>query len=343
MPADPEALHPFSFQIGRMPKDLCKTVFEFFVTRETMPAEYLEFLLQFATGHELSYTPSAIDLMHHYISSKKYAEALKEVRAATLDILEKEKATERGYRNTWNSDLVWTSDSALAWDLALELEKASPIYALEALKIIFHEIPKNQGRSLFENRALDKFCDISLKLFIKGGRKNLKLIENALDISLQRLERACLPAVLIFVNLIEEASGLVIDKNEISKLAPDPELMSSYGEALAIVLSTLTDYIYKTRNDLINKKSVSTESDTASLDFKQAQNPSLPLSLPALGLTGYTVSDSSTALGSVALKGTDKLEDAAAASIDLLSDESSGKKKELEKDSYNLKKSRKFE
>ncbi len=331
-PANPEPYHElqhFSYQIGRMPKDLCRTVFEFFVTREVMPSEYLDFLMQFATGHELSYRQSAVNRIHQYVSSQKYARAVKEAREVTFDILENIKATERaeGYQQLWNTD------SALAWELALVLEKVAPIDALEALKIIFLEMPEKQVSSLFDVMAMDKFCDISLRLFIEGGRKNLKLIEEALDVSLQRLEKTCLPAVLIFVKLIEEASGLVIDKNEISKLAPDPEYMCGYGEALAIVMSTLTDYIYKTRKELLSKNTESPKLGAVPLALK-------PQSLPGLGLTGFSVGSRSASLPD-ALSEVHKSEVEVAAPTTLSSGDSSAKERELEKDS-DLKKSRKF-
>ena len=186
-----------------------------------MPAEYLDFLMQFATGHELSYRQTAVNRIHHFVSSQKYSSAVKEAREVTINILEKTKAKNRPrFTHLLGGQELLYTDSALAWDLALELEQVSPPDALEALKIVFFEPSKKQCWSYFGVMAMDKFCDISLKLFIEGGRKNLKLLEEALDVSLQRLETiSCLSAVQVFVKLIEEASGLVIDKIELSKLA----------------------------------------------------------------------------------------------------------------------------
>ncbi len=218
----------------------------------------------------------------------------------------------------------------------LSVEKVAPIDALEALKIIFLEMPEKQVSSLFDVMAMDKFCDISLRLFIEGGRKNLKLIEEALDVSLQRLEKTCLPAVLIFVKLIEEASGLVIDKNEISKLAPDPEYMCGYGEALAIVMSTLTDYIYKTRKELLSKKTESLKLGAVPLALK-------PQSLPGLGLTGFSVGGSRSASLPDAIPETHLSETVAAAASAPRTGDSSEKEEELKKETEELKKLRKFE
>ncbi len=96
-PAHPDPyqdLQHFSFQIGRMPKQLCKHLFEFLITREVMPAEYLDFLMQFTTGHELSYRQSAVNYIHQCVSNQKYSRAVEEARVVTLDILEKTKAKE---------------------------------------------------------------------------------------------------------------------------------------------------------------------------------------------------------------------------------------------------------
>ncbi len=325
-------LQTIGLQIGRMPRELCKTAFEFIITRGLMPPEYLDFLMQFATGNEISYLPSAVNRIQYCVSKHQYPKAVQEAREFTFNILEKIKATECPIRDK----SLWYSDSALVWDLVLELEKVSPFDTLEALKIIFLEMPEKQVSSLFDVMAMDKFCDISLRLFIEGGRQNFKLIEEALDASLRRLETVtCLPALLTFVKLIEEASDLTVDKNEITKLAPEPEYMLGYGEALAIVLSTLTDHIYQARKKLISDKTEGHELDAAPLAL-QTQ------SLPGLGLTGYSVGGSRSASLTDAISGSHQSEAGAAAPIALPSGDSSGVETVPEKDS-DLNKSRKFE
>ncbi len=111
---------------------------------------------------------------------------------------------------------------------------------------------------------------------------------------------------------------------------------NGYGEALAIVMSTLTDYIYKTRKELLSKKTESPKLGAVPLALK-------PQSLPGLGLTGFSVGGSRSASLPDAIPETPLSEAAAAALTTLSSGDSSAKETDLETEIEALNKTKKFE
>ncbi len=246
----PRIMKHFSLQIGRMPKVLCKQFFDFLVTRGVMPAHFSDFLMRFATGHELSYSEETSSSIRKLLGDGHYRKAVLDAEKAIIEPLQSIVATRKEHMG---DDPDWSchDDSSLCFDLACNLEQLSPLDALDALRIII-DLERHKGNSAFWRLAVDKFCNISLALVKKGDEKDLPLLEESIRINLKRiLKLSKMESIFTLIDQLEAYCGVILlDRKAVRERVTDPEVIANQGEVLSFIMSKMADLIYQARNAL---------------------------------------------------------------------------------------------